>query len=551
MLEASELAAIPILSTVPAEELARAARAVADLRLTEGDFAAHEGDPRALYIVLEGKIEVIKVLDGLAKTIGWRSPGQIFGEVPIVFGIAFQGSFRAHVPSRVARIDPPQFHALCAASSEVLTQVAALARERIGGLQSFAATPAKKRATLVGAPGDAACRALRSFLGRNQIHFEWVPPDAPDLATRWSGAPPGPDDLPALACDDGSTLLRARPRDVAARLGLQTSPRAAEYDTVILGGGPAGLASAVYGASEGLRTIVVEREAPGGQAETSSRIENYLGFPTGVSGEELARRALQQAKRLGAEIIVTRPIVAVDAAARVVHLDGGESLRARTIIVASGVTWRRLGVDGVDRFLGKGVYYGASRSEAGAVQGLDVHLVGAGNSAGQAALFFANHARSVTLVVRGDALGKSMSHYLVEQLRGKANVRVALGAELHAVHGGAQVEAVDLVDRAAGAVRREESGGIFVFIGADAETAWLPDAIARDARGYVLTGDAVVKAGRWREERDPYLLETSVPGIFACGDVRASLVKRVAAAVGEGSMAIAFVQQYLAGAAQA
>jgi thioredoxin reductase (NADPH) len=208
------------------------------------------------------------------------------------------------------------------------------------------------------------------------------------------------------------------------------------------------------------------------------------------------------------------------------------------------VTWRRLAIEGFDRFLGKGVYYGASRSEASTTQGRDIHLIGAGNSAGQAALFFANHARTVTLVVRGSSLEKSMSHYLIEQLRGKSNVQLALDSEVQAVHGRDQLDEVEIIDHA-GKLRRQPSGGVFVFIGADAETSWLPEEIARDARGYVLTGESVVKAGRWRESRDPYLLESSVPGIFACGDVRCSTVKRVAAAVGEGSMAIAFIHQFL------
>jgi thioredoxin reductase (NADPH) len=302
----------------------------------------------------------------------------------------------------------------------------------------------------------------------------------------------------------------------------------------------------VYGASEGLRTLVIEREAPGGQAETSSRIENYLGFPTGVSGGELARRAHQQATRLGAEIAVTRTVTSIDPASMAVTLDGNERVQARTIILATGVTWRRLSTDGFDRLLGKGVYYGASPSEASKTQGHDIHLVGAGNSAGQAALFFASHARSVTLVVRGSELEKSMSHYLIEQIRSKPNIQVALNSEVQAAHGDKVLAAIDLADRSAGTVRRVDCGGVFVFIGADAETGWLPDAIARDGRGYVCTGDAATRSGRWQLQRDPYLLETTVPGIFACGDVRCSPVKRVAAAVGEGSMAIAFVHQFLA-----
>ena len=301
----------------------------------------------------------------------------------------------------------------------------------------------------------------------------------------------------------------------------------------------------MYGASEGLRTVVVEREAPGGQAGTSSRIENYLGFPSGVSGDELASRALQQAKRLGAEILVTRSASGIDSATREVRLDGGDAVRGRAIILATGVTWRRLAIEGFDRLIGKGIYYGAARSEASATHGADVHLIGAGNSAGQAALYFANHARTVTLVVRGASVEASMSRYLIEQLATKSNVVVQTRSEVVAAHGDTHLTAIDIRDNAAAEIRRHDSGGLFIFIGADAETGWLPAAIARDDRGYVLTGEDVVKAGRWPGQRDPYLLESSVAGIFACGDVRLSPVKRVASAVGEGSMAIAFAHKYL------
>ena len=276
-----------------------------------------------------------------------------------------------------------------------------------------------------------------------------------------------------------------------------------EYDTVIIGGGPAGLAAAVYGASEGLRAVVVEREAPGGQAETSSRIENYLGFPSGISGDELASRALRQARRLGAEIIVSRSIVGIDPEARAIYLDSDEVISARTVIIATGVSWRRLAIEGFDRLIGKGVYYGASRSEAGMTQGLDVHLIGAGNSAGQAAMFFANHARTVTMVVRGDSLEKSMSQYLIEQIQTKSNIRVALGSGSRAIHGEGNLAAIDLATAAASAVRREECGGLFVFIGADAETDWLPPEIVRDQRGYVLTGTDLSKTGLWSGRARP------------------------------------------------
>jgi thioredoxin reductase (NADPH) len=546
MIAVEDFAASPVLSSVPHDDLARVARTAGDVRLASGEYAVHEGDERALFLVLSGRIEVTKAVDGIERVIGVRVPGQIFGEVPITFGTPFQGSYRATEPTRVAEIAARDFHALAAVNPDVLTRVAALASERIGGLRGIATVAPKARAVLLGHRGDETVRALRNFLVRNQISHDWVTPGGADAVTRWTGPAIADDELPALACDDGGLLRRATCRDAAERLGLQTRPRSDTYDTVIVGGGPAGLAAAVYGASEGLSTLVVEREAPGGQAETSSRIENYLGFPTGVSGGELARRALQQAKRLGAEIAVTRSAIAIEPTTMDIALDCGERVRARTIVLATGVSWRRLGTDGFERLLGKGVFYGASRSEAASTQGQDIHLIGAGNSAGQAALFFASHARSVTLVVRGDGLAKSMSHYLIEQLRSKPNIQVALNSEVTAAHGTAELSAVDLRDRSAGTVRRVPCGGVFVFIGADAETGWLPEAIVRDERGYVCTGESAARSSGWSLPRDPYLLETSVPGIFACGDVRSSPVKRAAAAVGEGSMAIAFVHQFLA-----
>jgi thioredoxin reductase (NADPH) len=549
MLTADELSTIPLFSSLPASGLAELGRGSADIHLNAGEYAVHEGEEPALFVVLAGAFEAIKLVDGIERKIGMRVPGKMFGEIPLIYGTQFQASFRAAEPSRVLRVDAPQYYALAALSPEFANTVRESAGERIGGLRSIVAEPRKARVTLLGNRWDTACLELRRFLVRNQITFDWLMPDTPDLAARWAGTLPAESEWPALRLSEGATLIKPQPRQLAERLGLQTRPRAEEYDTVIIGGGPAGLAAAVYGASEGLRTLVVEREAPGGQAGTSSRIENYLGFPSGISGDELASRALRQAQRLGAEILVTRRIVSFGPEARTLLLDDGDVLKARTVILATGVSWRRLAIDGFDRLIGKGIYYGAARSEASITQGLDVHLIGAGNSAGQAAMYFANHARTVTLIVRGDAVEKSMSQYLVEQIRSKTNIRVALRSEVHAIHGNDNLTAIDLLDRGSNTVQREDSGGLFVFIGADAETEWLPPEIARDERGYILTGADLVKAGRWSESRDPYLVETSVPGVFACGDVRYSPVKRVASAVGEGSMAIAFVHQYLQGKA--
>ncbi len=548
MVTADEIAGVTIFAPLGPEERERLARAAADIRLAPDEYAVHEGGERALFAVLEGRIEAVKLVDGIERVVGERRPGEVFGEVPLTLGTVFPVGFRAAESSRIMRVEAHDYHAVAATAPDLAKEVGSLAANRIGGpggLQGLAAQPPPPRAIVVGHRWDATCAELRRFLDRNQITHAWLTPDTPDATEQWGGPLPAEGDWPAIRVVDGKTVVRPQLRRVAELLGLGTEPVAAEYDAVIVGAGPAGLAAAVYGASEGLRTIVVEREAPGGQAGTSSRIENYLGFPSGVSGDELASRALQQARRLGAEILVTRAIVRIDAATRQVHLDGGDVLRARTIILACGVAWRRLSTEGFDRLAGKGVFYGAARSEAANAHGLDVHILGAGNSAGQAALFFSTHAQSVTLLCRGDGIEKSMSRYLVDHLASRPNIRMLARTEVVAAHGDVSLEAIDVRSSETGESKRLESGGLFIFIGADAETDWLPDEIALDRRGYVLTGSDVRDAGRWDLERDPYLLETSVPGIFACGDVRFAPVKRVAAAVGEGSMAIAFVHQYL------
>jgi thioredoxin reductase (NADPH) len=550
MVTADEIGRVAVFEDLEPAERDRLSRLVADITLAPGESAVNEGDERALFGLLDGRIEVIRRVDGVENVIGERKPGDVFGEMAIAFGMLHTGGFRAAEASRVFRLDLHDYQELVAAVPEVAERVGALAHDRLAGprgLQSRASAPLPVRVIVLGDRRDGSCAELRRFLVRNQIRFRWLQPDVPADANQWSGGLPAERGLRAVRVVGGKTVLRPRLRRVAELLDLTTEPAAAEYDTVIVGAGPAGLAAAVYGASEGLRTIAIEREAPGGQAGTSSRIENYLGFPSGVSGEALASRALQQARRLGAEILVTRSIERIDAATHQVHLDGGDVLRTPTIILACGVTWRQLMVQGFDRLAGRGIFYGAARSEAANMHGLDIHIVGAGNSAGQAAMFFSGHARRVTILDRGDRLEKRMSRYLVDQLGSRANIQVLCRTEVVAAYGATSLEAIDLHDAATGETSRHESGGLFIFIGADAETAWLPPEIALDQKGYVLTGPDVAAAGRWQLDRDPYLLETSVPGIFACGDVRFSPVKRVAAAVGEGSMAIAFVHQYVAG----
>jgi thioredoxin reductase (NADPH) len=543
-----DIAGVAAFASLGSAERERLSRAAADITLAQGEYAANMGDDRALFAVLEGRIEAVNSVDGIERIVGRRDPGDLFGEVPITLGTVFPVGFRAAEPSRVMRIEPADYHAISSAAPDLAKEVGRLASHRITGLrglQGLAAEPPPPRAIVVGHRWDASCTDLRRFLDRNQITFRWLTPDTPDPEDVWGGPLPPEGDWPAIRVIGGKTVVRPHFRRVAELLGLSTEADAAEYDTVIVGAGPAGLAAAVYGASEGLRTIVVERQAPGGQAGTSSRIENYLGFPSGVSGDELASRALQQARRLGAEIVVTRSITRMDTATRQLYLDGGDVLRARTIILACGVAWRRMSIEGFDRLAGKGISYGAARSEAASTHGQDVHIIGAGNSAGQAALFFSTHARSVTIICRADNLEKSMSRYLVDQLAARTNIQTLFRSEVAEVHGDVSLQAIDIRDCTTSDTSRLESGGLFVFIGADAETSWLPPEIALDRLGYVLTGPEMRDAGRWTLDRDPYLLETSVPGIFACGDVRLGPVKRVAAAVGEGSMAIAFVHQYL------
>jgi thioredoxin reductase (NADPH) len=552
MVTAEDIRRIRVFEGLEGAACERLSRAAADISLSAGEYAANEGDERALFALLDGRIEAVKVVDGIDRVVGERHPGDIFGEVPITLGTFFPVGFRAAALSRVMRLEPHDYHAVAALAPDVAKEVGRLASHRMTGtrgLQGIAAEPPPPRAVVLGHQWDPSCAELRRFLHRNQISFRWLKPNDADVADQWGESVIAEDDLPAIRVIGGKTVVQPQLRRVAELLGLETEPAAAEYDTVIVGGGPAGLAAAVYGASEGLKTIVVEREAPGGQAGTSSRIENYLGFPSGVSGDELASRALQQARRLGAEILVTRLITRIDPSNGQVHLDGGDVLRARTIILACGVSWRRLTVEGFDRFLGKGVFYGAARSEASSTHGLDVHVVGAGNSAGQAAMFFANHARSVTLLCRGGTLAKTegsgMSRYLIDQLARLPNFRVLYRTEVMRALGTSSLEAIEVRNSDTNETMQLESGGLFLFIGADADTRWLPPEIALDSRGYVLTGSDIEDDSEWRLDRDRYLLETAVPGIFACGDVRSGPVKRVASAVGEGSLAIAFVHQYL------
>jgi thioredoxin reductase (NADPH) len=406
---------------------------------------------------------------------------------------------------------------------------------------------------LVGHRWSARSHEIKDLLARNHVPFQWLDiesnPAAQELLAA-SQVTPAPDRMPVVVTASGTVLEAPDNATLAAEIGMQTRAELPFYDLIVVGGGPAGLAAAVYGASEGLRTVLIERQAPGGQAGQSSRIENYLGFPTGISGSELARRAADQARRFGAEIIAVQDASSLEAAgaARLVHLAGGGTLSAHSVIIATGVEYRRLEAPGIEQLTGRGVYYGAALAEAPNVSGQDVYVVGGANSAGQAAVYFARYARQVSLVVRADRLEKGMSQYLVDQVHSTPNIRVLLDSAIAAACGEEHLEALTIANRAEGTETQVAADFLFVFIGAYPHTAWLGDSIARDERGFVLSGPDLLLDGaspRWLLEREPMPLETSLPGVFVAGDVRRASMKRVASAVGEGAMAVHLVHQYV------
>ena len=403
---------------------------------------------------------------------------------------------------------------------------------------------------VVGLRWGAHDHQVRDFLSRNQIPFKWLDPerteDAAALLTQYGI---GDAKLPAVLFPDGSSLVQPGLPELAGKVGLKTAAKNEFYDLVIVGGGPAGLAAAVYGSSEGLKTLLLEPEAPGGQAGSSSRIENYLGFPAGVSGEDLARRAAMQAVRFGTEFITQRAhaITSKNQYHRI-SLGDGREVSCRVCLLSTGVYWRRLEVPGAERLLGAGVYYGATLSEAPTCSDEEIYIIGGANSAGQAAVHFAKFARKVRMLVRAPSLKQSMSKYLIDQIAATSNIEVETGAQVTGMQGDRHLECIEV--KANGEATQRTCSSLFIFIGAAPKTDWLPECVLRDERGFVLAGPDLRKHGKlpsiWGEDRDPFLLETSVPGIFVAGDVRYGSMKRVASSVGEGSIAVQFMHQYLA-----
>jgi thioredoxin reductase (NADPH) len=414
------------------------------------------------------------------------------------------------------------------------------------------ARPAFDGIRVAGSALSPTSYAVKDFLASNQVPYQWLDIEH-DATVRelLSGASGFATGLPVVFFPDGTTLVQPTTLQLAEKLGMQTRAQQPFYDLIIVGGGPAGLAAAVYGASEGLRTVLVESSAPGGQAGSSSRIENYLGFPGGVTGADLARRAATQARRFGAEIITAQEAVSLkcEEPYRTVVLSDGTELNGYAIMIATGMRVRQLDVEGVDRLAGAGVFYGAALAEAANYRGQDVLVVGGANSAGQGAMFFSRYARKVTMLVRGPSLSESMSQYLVDRIAEAPNIEVMTGTTVIAAHGTDRLERVTIADSASGEQRDIAAAAMFIFIGTAPRTALCGDLVQRDAQGYVFTGrDTMVDAKRpagWTPDRDPFPFETNVPGIFCAGDARFGSGKRVAAAVGEGSATVSMIHQYL------
>jgi thioredoxin reductase (NADPH) len=408
---------------------------------------------------------------------------------------------------------------------------------------------------VLGTRWSAKSYELRDFLARNRVPYQWIDVEAsandPETKRLLEVLGPESASLPVVLFPDGTKLLESLPAQVAQKVGLKTRAETNFYDLAIVGGGPAGLAAAVYGASEGLHTVMIEREAPGGQAGMSSRIENYLGFPMGLSGGDLARRAVVQAQRFGVEILSPQEALSVRAEGpyRIIKMADGNEISCHALMIATGVQWRRLEAPGIDRLQGAGIYYGGGSTEALSCQGETVYVIGGANSAGQAAMNFAKYAERVVIVVRNASLSSTMSQYLIDQIKERPNIQLWPNASVAEVHGETHLEEISFLCSDSGKIDRVSASSMFIFIGALPRTDWLAGVVERDERGFILTGPDLIREGQrpkgWTLDRDPFLLETNVPGLFAVGDVRHGSVKRVASGVGEGSVAVQFIHQYL------
>jgi len=497
------------------------------------------------FIVKSGEVEIVDYSGDTPKTLVIHRKGEFTGDISHVTG-------QPAVVSAIARGDCEVYAITGDALRRALNQCPGISdiilQAFIARRQLLRESPDFTGLRVIGSRYSPDTFRVRDFLSKNRVLFTWVDVETdPDVARLLKQFGVTEQDTPVVAC--GKMLLLRNPsnRQIADAVGIHQPIEALVYDLVVVGGGPAGLAAAVYGASEGLRTVVLETTAPGGQAGSSMRIENYLGFPTGLTGSDLAGRAILQANKFGAHLSVPTPVnrLTFENSYTIVHLDGDETVTAKCLLIATGADYRQLGMEGADRFAGTGVYYAATLAEAQLCRGAQVIVVGGGNSAGQAAVFLAGHARRVLLLIRGDDLYKNMSSYLARRIEETANIELVSNTTILRMNGDTHLVSVETVNSKTGEERTVETPGVFSFIGADPRTNWLPPEIERDAKGFVQTGAAVARSRYWTSVRQPFLLETSRPGVFAAGDVRSGSVKRVASAVGEGAMAVQFVHECL------
>jgi thioredoxin reductase (NADPH) len=538
-------AAFPTLNENQIAALGRCAGAVLK-RFQAGQTLFKVGDRNfKFFIVKSGEVEIVDESGETPKTVTVHHPGAFTGDVSQLTG-------GPAVVTAVARIDCEVYEVAGEALRQVLNQCPDLSDIV---MQAFIARRQLLRASaeftglrVIGSRYSRDTFRIRDFLARNRLLFTWLDLEAdPEVDQLLKHFGLSEADTPVVAW--GHTLLLRNPsnRELADAIGIRQPLEQVVYDLVVVGSGPAGLAAAVYGASEGLNTVVLERTAPGGQAGTSMRIENYLGFPTGLTGSELADRAVMQAGKFGAHLSVPTSVINLtfDNTYPVLGLDGGETVVAKCLLIATGAEYRRLGVEGCERFEGAGVYYAATFNEAQMCKGTDVMVVGGGNSAGQAAVFLSGHTRKVFVVIRGDDLYKNMSSYLARRVEQTPNIEVLRNTTIQRMSGNSHLSEVEIINDKTGEVKRLTVSALFSFIGAVPHTDWLPEEIERDEKGFVRTGIALAQSPHWTQRRQPFLLETSRPGVFAAGDVRSGSVKRVASAVGDGAMAVQFVHEYL------
>jgi len=537
--------AFPTLDDAQIADLGRCTHAKPHLyRDGETLFAVGDRDFK-FHVIRSGEVEIIDLSGDKPKTVTVHRKGGFTGDISHLTG-------NPSVVSAIARGDCEVYEISRDALRQTLNQCPALSdiilQAFIARRQLLRKSPDFTGLRVIGSRYSADTFRVRDFLAKNRALFTWVDietdPDVDRLLKQFNVTEA---DTPVVACSSMLLLRNPSNRELAERIGVLHPLEQTVYDLVVVGAGPAGLAAAVYGASEGLQTAVLDRTAPGGQAGTSMRIENYLGFPTGITGSELTDRAILQANKFGARLSVPTPVshLTFDKTYSVLHLDGEEPVTTKCLLIATGVDYRRLGVENEEKFEGRGVYYAATPTEAQMCRGATVVLVGGGNSAGQAAVFLSGQASKVVLIIRGDDLGQHMSSYLVNRIKQTSNIEVLCNTTIRRMHGDGHLNSVDMLNDKTGEERTVETPAVFEFIGAVPRTDWLPVEIERDTKGFVRTGAALSESPQWTARRQPFLLETSRPGVFAAGDVRADSIKRVASAVGEGAMAVAFVHEYL------